>query len=272
MILLSVAVHAVSLALVLAMPWCWPWALGAVAADHALLTLASLLPRSDILGRSLKRLPSGQAAGQVALTFDDGPDPEVTPRILDLLGCHGAHATFFCIGQRAARYPALMREIRARGHAIGNHTMRHPAWFALLGIAGQREELASAQAILLETGPVSGLVRAPLGLCSPLSDWVFHRLGLRHVAWTRRGFDTRSGDAALVLARITKGLGQGDIILLHDGNAARDAAGQAVSIGVLEALLPLLAERGLRSVSLDRGLPWSMTTDGAKLPSPHQNQ
>lgn len=253
MILVSFAVHAVSLAFVLVMPWSWPWALGAVAADHALLTVASLLPRSEILGRSLKRLPSGQAAGRVALTFDDGPDPEVTPGILDLLERHGAHATFFCIGQRAARHPALMREMRARGHAIGNHTMRHPIWFALLGIAGQREELASAQAILLESGPVSGLARAPLGLRSPLSDWVFHQLGLRHVAWMRRGYDTSCGDAALVLARITKRLGNGDIILLHDGNAARDAAGRVVSIMVLEALLPLLAARGLRSVSLDAG-------------------
>lgn len=251
MIRLSFGVHAAALALVVL--GAWPWALGAVAANHALLTLASLFPRGELLGRSLNRLPPGQAAGKVALTFDDGPDPEVTPRILDLLEPYGARATFFCIGQRAAQHPALMREIRARGHAIGNHSMRHPVWFALLGIAGQREELALAQAVLAETGPVSGLARAPLGLRSPLSDWVFHGLGLRHVAWTRRGFDTRCGDAARVLSRIKKGLGDGDIILLHDGNAARDAAGQAVSLAVLEALLPLLAARGLQSVSLDSG-------------------
>lgn len=247
---LSFAVHAAALAGLIASPESWAWALGAVVTNHALLTLATLMPRAQILGRSMQRLPPGQETGHVALTFDDGPDPEVTPLILDLLERHGARATFFCIGERAARHPALMREIRARGHVIGNHTMRHRGVFALLGIAGQREELALAAAVLAETGPVSDLVRAPLGLRSPLSDLVFHRLGLRHVSWARRGFDTRCGDPARVLALIQHGLREGDIILLHDGNAARDTAGRAVSLVVLEALLPWLAARGLGSVSL----------------------
>jgi peptidoglycan/xylan/chitin deacetylase (PgdA/CDA1 family) len=247
---LSFVVHAAALVLVLAMPQAWGWALGAVLANHAALTLASLFPRCQLLGRSMRRLPPGEDAGRVALTFDDGPDPELTPRILALLKQHGAHATFFCIGQRAAQHPQLMREIRAHGHSVGNHTMRHRGWFALMGVTGQRNELTSAHAVLAATGPVSDLVRAPLGLRSPLSDLAFHQLGVRHVSWSRRGFDTRRRDADLVLARITKGLREGDIVLLHDGNAARDAAGRSVSLVVLEQLLPWLAARGLRSVSL----------------------
>ena len=194
------------------------------------------------------------APREVVLTFDDGPDPEVTPRILDLLEPYGARATFFCIGRRAAAHPALMREIRARGHAIGNHSMRHPAWFALLGIAGQRGELASAQAVLAETGPVSGLARAPLGLRSPLSDWVFHGLGLRHVAWTRRGFDTRTRDPLRVLARLTKDLAAGDILLLHDGHAARMGDGRPVVGETLPRLLEAILARGLRPATLAEAL------------------
>lgn len=249
-IILSMSLHVAALVALFVWPGAWGWALSAVAANQAVLLLATLFPGAQSIVHSMNRLPRSQAEGCVALTFDDGPDPDVTPQVLDLLDRHGARATFFCIGRRAAGQPALMREIRARGHGVGNHTMHHPLWFTLLGIGGQRRELAAAEAVLLQTGPTNGLVRAPLGMCSPLSDWVFHRLGLQHIGWARRGFDTRSGNATRVLARITHGLREGDIILLHDGNAARDTNGRPVTLAVLEALLPALAVRGLRSVSL----------------------
>jgi peptidoglycan/xylan/chitin deacetylase (PgdA/CDA1 family) len=262
-IILSMSLHAAALAALFAWPGGWGWALAAVAANHAVLLLAMLVPGAQSIGRSMNRLPPSQAAGRVALTFDDGPDPDVTPLVLDLLDRHGARATFFCIGQRATAQPALMREIRARGHGIGNHTMHHPLWFALLGIGGQRRELAAAEAALLQTGATNGLVRAPLGIRNPLSDWVFHRLGLQHVGWARRGFDTLSGDATRVVARITRGLREGDIILLHDGNVARDAFGRPVTLAVLEALLPALAARGLRSVNLSRDAALAATAAAA---------
>ena len=243
--------HVAALGIVAMMPRAWPWALGAIMANHLVLTGLTFLPNSQLLGRSLARLPAGMARGRVALTFDDGPDPEVTPLILAMLERHGAQATFFVIGARAERHPDLMREIAARGHAIGNHTMRHPGWFALLGVGGQAREWREAQEVLRRQGVASDLARAPLGLRSPLADIVFHRLGLRHIGWSRRGFDTLSGDATRVLARITRQLREGEIILLHDGNARRDAAGMPVCLPVLERLLPILAERGLTSVRLD---------------------
>ena len=251
LILASIGLHAAALGVVAAMPQVWPWAIAAVLANHLGLTLVTLLPNNRLLGRNLRRLPPRLAHGHVALTFDDGPDPEVTPRILAMLERHGGHATFFCIGDKAARHPALMREIAARGHAIGNHTMRHPGWFALLGVGGQRREWQDAQAVLNGLGLATDLVRAPLGLRSPLSDLVFHQCGLRHVGWSRRGFDTRCGDAPRVLGRITRHLRPGDIILLHDGNARQDASGGPVCLAVLESLLPLLAARGLASIRLD---------------------
>ena len=97
----SLGVHAGALAAVLARPSLWPWAVGAVLADHALLTAAGLTPRSALLGPNWTRLPD-PAAGrrQVAITLDDGPDPRITPRVLDLLDERHARATFFCIGER----------------------------------------------------------------------------------------------------------------------------------------------------------------------------
>ncbi len=251
LILASLALHAGALAALAALPQAWPWWLGAVLANHLLLTALTLLPNGQLLGRSLRRLPPEQADGHVALTFDDGPDPEVTPRILALLDRHGARATFFCIGERAARHPELVRDIVARGHAIGNHTMRHPGWFALLGAAGQRREWQEAQDVLRRLGVEGHLARAPLGLRNPISDPVLQRCRLRHVGWSRRGFDTRCGDSERVLARITRGLRAGDIILLHDATARRDAHGVPVCLPVLERLLPLLAARGLASIRLE---------------------
>ncbi|MEI6158209.1 MAG: recombinase family protein [Roseococcus sp.] len=101
------ALHAAALGSLVALPQVWPWALGAVLANHLLLTALTLFPNGQLLGRSLCRLLPQQAGGHVALTFDDGPDPEVTPRLLALLERYNARATFFCIGERAARYPDL---------------------------------------------------------------------------------------------------------------------------------------------------------------------
>ncbi|MBR0655519.1 polysaccharide deacetylase family protein [Roseomonas arctica] len=250
-IVASMGLHAAALVAAASVPQAWPWALAGIVANHAYLTFLTMSPDSQLLGRSLRRLPPARARGHIALTFDDGPDPEVTPRILDALDRHGARATFFCIGAKAQRHPELVREIAARGHAIGNHTMRHCSWFTLLGLGGQRREWREAGDVLHQLGVESDLARTPLGLRSPLSDLVLHQLGLRHVGWSRRGFDTRCGDAAVVLDRIARGLREGDIILLHDAGAERDAQGEPVCLAVLEALLLLLAARGLTSVRLD---------------------
>ena len=199
-IILSMSLHAAALAALFAWPGAWGWALAAVAANHAVLLLAMLVPGAQSIGRSMNRLPPSQAAGRVALTFDDGPDPDVTPLVLDLLDRHGARATFFCIGQRATAQPALMREIRARGHGIGNHTMHHPLWFALLGVGGQRRELAAAEAALLQTGATNGLVRAPLGMSQsalrlgvPPPRSAACRLGAARFRHTQRGCHAGGG-------------------------------------------------------------------------------
>jgi peptidoglycan/xylan/chitin deacetylase (PgdA/CDA1 family) len=240
----------------LAWPAGWPYALAAVAGSHALLALFGLWPRSQVLGRTLVRLPPGERDGRVALTFDDGPDPEVTPALLDLLDSHGAKASFFMIGARARAHPGLVREIARRGHGIENHTLRHPTLFACWGPRAMRREVAQAQAVL---APLAGrpprFVRAPAGLRGPLLDPVLAGLGLEHASWTRRGFDTRCGDPALVLHRLLRRLRPGDVLMLHDGRSARTPAGKPVVLEVVPALLVALAARGLRAVPLTPPAP-----------------
>lgn len=235
-----------------AVPRAWPWIAGAVLADHLVLAGTGLAPRSTWLGPNLTRLPPSAARRRCyALTIDDGPDPEVTPRVLEQLAERGARATFFCIGERVARFPELAREIVQRGHAVENHSQRHLRRFSLLTCGAIVREIAQAQATI---GRVCGtpprFFRAPAGLRSPLLEPQLARLGLKLASWTRRGFDSVSRDAGAVLGRLTGGLSAGDILLLHDGGAARTAAGNPVIVEVLPRLLDAAAEAGLAPVTL----------------------
>jgi peptidoglycan/xylan/chitin deacetylase (PgdA/CDA1 family) len=252
----SAVLHAAALAGVALRPELWPWALGAVAANQAAICAGGLLPRSRLLGPNLTRLPARAAArGEVALSLDDGPDPEVTPRVLELLAERGVRATFFCIGERAARHPALVRAIAGAGHKVENHTLRHRHDFALLGPRRTIAEIGAAQDTLAAlAGDAPRFFRAPAGLRNPFLDLALTRLGLQLVSWTRRGYDTRNADAADVLARLTRALAPGDILLLHDGHAVRGPNGAPVLLEVLPRLLDALAAAGLRPVTLRAAL------------------
>jgi peptidoglycan-N-acetylglucosamine deacetylase len=252
----SVGLHLGCAAATGAWPEVWHWALGAVALNHLALTGAGLWPRSRLLGPNVLRLPAGpQAASAICLTLDDGPDPEVTPQVLDLLDTHSAKASFFCIAHQAQQHAALTREIVRRGHCVQNHSAHHRHNFSLLGPAGLAQEVNTAQQILADlTGHLPHCFRAPAGLRNPLLDPVLHRLNLHLVSWTRRGFDTRDANAARVQQRLSTGLAAGDILLLHDGHARRTAGGQPVLLQVLPALLALLAQRGLGTTTLSAAL------------------
>jgi peptidoglycan/xylan/chitin deacetylase (PgdA/CDA1 family) len=250
----SAAMHAGAAAGVLLKPQTWPWALGLVAANHAVLCAAGLWPRSSLLGSNWTRLPDGAGAA-VAITIDDGPDQEVTPQVLALLEKAGARATFFCIGERVLQHAELAREIVARGHAIENHSQRHRHNFSLMGYSGMRKEIERAQdSIESITGERPRFFRAPAGLRNPFLDPVLKDLGLQLASWTRRGFDTVNADAASVYRRLAEPLNAGDILLLHDGNAARDRGGAPVILTVLAQLLETLERRSLRPVTLRAAL------------------
>jgi len=242
---------------VFASPGSWPWALGAVVANHVVLTVAGLLPRSTLLGPNITRLPAAASARrEIALTFDDGPDPEVTPVVLDRLDGAGVKATFFCIGRRAREHPDLCREIAARGHRVENHGDSHSRAFALFGPARMRSDISVAQQTLAGiTGEAPRFFRATAGLRNPFLDPVLNRLGLRLAAWTRRSYDTLTGDRETVVRRLTRSLGPGDILLLHDGNSARDFSGKPVVLSALPHLLQRIDSEKLRPVTLAQALP-----------------
>ncbi len=251
------ALHTAAGAAAVAVPGAAAWALAAVVANHALLTAAGLWPRSALLGPNVTRLPATAAAtGAVALTIDDGPDPEVTPQVLDLLAAHGARASFFCIGEQVREHPALVRRMVAEGHSVQNHSLHHRHHFSLSGPAALAREIGGAQALLADvSGRLPHCFRAPAGLRTPLLDPVLHRLGLHLVSWTRRGYDTRERQAPRVAQRLLRGLAAGDILLLHDGHARRTADGQAVLLPVLPVLLQHLHQAGLHTLTLDDALP-----------------
>jgi peptidoglycan/xylan/chitin deacetylase (PgdA/CDA1 family) len=249
---LSFLLHAAAGLIVVMQPALWAWALGAVAVNHVLLTAAVFWPRGRALGANLVRLPPAAAArGEVSITFDDGPDPEITPRVLDLLDRHQAKASFFCVGELAAAHPGLVREIARRGHSIENHSHRHSNAFAFYGILRLKRELESAQAVVSGiTGRAPRFFRAPMGLRSPLLDPVLARCGLTYVSWTRRGLDAVHRDPEKVLQRLADGLAAGDILLLHDNGRARTRDGVPVVLAVLPELLRRIQAQGLRSVTL----------------------
>ncbi|AKJ30472.1 polysaccharide deacetylase [Caldimonas brevitalea] len=253
---LTLVCHALAVLLLLALPSAWRWSVGLLLLNHAAITAIGLWPRSHWLGENVTRLPAPAVArGEVALTIDDGPDPEVTPAVLDLLDAAGARATFFCIAERAVAHPELLREIVRRGHSVQNHTQRHDHRFSLLGTRGYVREIGAAQASFERlTGTRPTLFRAPAGLRNPFLAPVLHRLGLTLVSWTRRGYDTRERDPERVLARLCHDLRAGDILLLHDGNAARTHAGRPVVLEVLPRLLRRCADAHLRLVTLPQAL------------------
>lgn len=244
--LLSLILHAAGAVALVLDPGFWPWVAAAVAANHAVLFAAVFCVRARLLGPNLNRLPAAAIAHrQVCLTFDDGPHPELTPRVLELLGHYRAQASFFCVGERAQAHPEIVHEIARRGHSVENHTHRHPHAFAFYGVRRLRREIEAAQAAVSAiTGRAPQFFRPPVGLRSPLLGFALARTGLRYVSWTRRGLDAAGGDPARVLARLTSGLAAGDVLLLHD-----TAPG---ALAVLPALLEQLAARGLKCVSLPR--------------------
>lgn len=234
----------------------WPWILTLLACNHLLIIGSVFCPRGQLLGPNLVRLPLAAAKrGEVALTFDDGPDPIVTPQVLDLLDRFGMKATFFCIGRKVCAHPQVVEDMVRRGHAIENHSFEHIHWFAMMDPWRMSRDIESAQ---LAIGRIAGerpcFFRAPNGFRNPWLDALLARRGLRYVSWTRRGLDTVRRDTKAVARALTQDLHAGDVLLMHDGNCGRAADDQPMVLSVLPMLLERLRERGLKSVALRTAL------------------
>ena len=183
----------------------------------------------------------------MALTFDDGPNPDATTRILDLLGAAGHRATFFVIGARAEAHPALMLEIVRRGHTIGNHSFAHASLTPLWTTRRTAADMVHAQQVIAHAARTTPKwYRPPIGLFGPRIESAARRAGLRLAGWSLRSNDGAPPiwryDAARVCARIAARLRDGDVVLMHDRPMTAEA---------LPRVLELLEARGLRSVTLD---------------------
>ena len=234
----------------------WQWIVAVLGCNHLLIIGSVFCPRGQLLGPNLVRLPAAAAdRGEVALTFDDGPDPLVTPRVLDLLDRFGMKATFFCVGRKVCAHPAIAEEIVQRGHAIENHSFDHIHWFAMIDPWRMSRDIESAQAAIERVaGERPGFFRAPNGFRNPWLDAVLAKGGLRYVSWTRRGLDTVRRDVHAVSRALTQDLRAGDVLLMHDGNCGRTANDEPMVLAVLPTLLERLRERGLKSVALRTAL------------------
>jgi len=187
---------------------------------------------------------------EVWLTIDDGPDEADTPRILDLLGRHHARATFFLVGERAARFPHLVSEIVDRGHDVGHHTHTHPvAAFWCATPARVRSELDDGLEALRKAGANPRWFRAPVGIKNLFLAKELERRGLRCVGWSVRSLDSIGRDPARVALRVMRAVRPGSIILMHEGPSL-DAR---VRVRALELLLDQLASRGICCVLPEAG-------------------
>ncbi len=249
----ALAAHGAAGGAVIVSPRVWPWALGVCVGSHAAVVAAGLVPRCTWMGPNIRSLSAAaEQRGELALTFDDGPDPQITPRVLDLLDSANAKGTFFVIGQRAEKHPELVREMTVRGHAVENHSHTHPVSFYFRSPAALRREIEPVQSVLQQLcGRAPRFFRAPAGIRSPLLQRELERCELQLVSWTRRGYDTVEWRHEKVLARLLPSVSPGAILVLHDGGFRRHA--DAAVLTVLPSLLARMRERSLRSVTLLAG-------------------
>jgi len=249
---ISLAIHLIALIFVIFMPILWGWACLAIIFNHIVITAVGLWPRSQWLGTNWTHLPERAIAkNEIALTIDDGPDPEVTPKVLNILDDYQTKATFFCIGDKAVQYPEICQEIIRRGHAIENHSQRHRHFFSLLGLGGFTREITAAQNTLSQiTGQTPLFFRAPAGLRNPFLDPVLIKLNLTLASWSVRGFDTQNRNAEQIKSKLISHLKAGVILLLHDGNAARSHHGTPIILDVLPDVLKAAKAQALHFVTL----------------------
>lgn len=213
----------------------------------AVLLAAVLLVRGSASVRAswyLRMRCRARGAGRrVALTFDDGPDPQRTPAMLDLLARQGVRATFFVVGARAEAHPELVRRMAAEGHVVGNHSYTHSWRFPLRSLGRTMEELRRTGEVLQRiTGLRPRLFRPPFGVTNPTIARAVRRLGLDPVGWSIRSLDTMGQSPERVAARILRRLHPGAVILLHDR-----CAGSERLVGLL---VEGLRSRGLEPVTL----------------------
>lgn len=221
---------------------------GLVLGGAAVAAWGAVYPGAQVFGRTLRTTGDRLT---LALTFDDGPNPAVTPALLDLLGRYQARATFFLMGQHVCAFPELTREIAARGHVIGNHTQTHPNLIFMSAAKLQDELSRCHDAIESVARYRPRWVRPPFGFRGPWLAGVVRRLGYSGVAmWSRLARDWRPQAPEGVIRRLRRARG-GDIVLLHDGDHRWPQGDRGHTVAALEYWLPRWTDAGLRPVTVN---------------------
>ncbi len=249
------------LALVDAGP-CRTWVLTGLAGFYiVLLAVGALAPRLNFYMRAVCRGPVDQP--WVALTFDDGPDPAITPLLLELLRRERIRAVFFYVGEAARQYPALVAKTAADDHLIGNHSNRHGYGWAFSSTQRIVVEFEAANRAFTQIlGYAPRFARTPVGASCPGLAKALERLRLGYIAWDVRGLEGLYRDPARIAARIVRRARNGSIILLHElyYGVSRFESHQVLETAQLT--IDGLRARGFRFVRLDQlleqpeGTPW----------------
>ena len=183
--------------------------------------------------------------GNICLTFDDGPDPIMTPKILDVLKKYSIKGTFFLIGENVCANQELVRRISDEGHSIGNHTYYHKATFPIFSKKSMTKELKKSNDIIQRiTKKKIRLFRCPFGISNIRINTVLKRLNLTSIGWDIRSLDTVTNDSVKLYNKVKKGIDKGgSIILFHDRCKS--------TLAVLEDIIIYCLEKNLRFKTID---------------------
>jgi peptidoglycan/xylan/chitin deacetylase (PgdA/CDA1 family) len=234
-------------------PSVW-WGLGLLFVFVSIINAGVFVAQLGLFARPIVAADAVASGDRLALTFDDGPQPGATERVLDLLAARGHRATFFVIGARAEAQPVLLGRIVKEGHAIGNHSFAHRHTTPFLRPRVLAEELGRAEALFASVRPAGAprgrWFRPPIGIVSPRVAKAALLAQVEMVSWTASAKDgIKSATVEGALSRLRPHLRPGAILVLHDGAERGDR--EPIAPAVLARLLDELDEKKLRSVTLD---------------------
>lgn len=206
------------------------------------LVLGSVFIRLNFYTFSLSKLKDDKS---VLLTFDDGPDQNYTPQILDLLDQYQAKAAFFLIGKNIIGNEKVVKEIYRRGHIIGNHSYSHSPYFDIYSVDRMLKEVEQTQKMIEEiTGEKPIYFRPPFGVTNPRINRLIERSGMKSVAWSFRSFDGGKRSGEKIIHNVKRNIKGGEIMLFHDNRAQ--------SVEILSELLPWLSQNFNLNTNLDK--------------------
>jgi peptidoglycan/xylan/chitin deacetylase (PgdA/CDA1 family) len=192
----------------------------------------------------LSILCKGKPDKRLSITFDDGPDPHVTLKLLEILEKYDVKATFFCIGSKVEKFPGIVNSVKEKGHIIGNHSYSHQSLLPFFSAKKLAADLKKAEeAIFSATGLVTKFFRPPFGVTSPRYAKANKSLHYNFIGWNVRSYDTIDKKQDRVFDRIVSSLKGGDILLFHDTDIR--------VLSLVERLLNFASENGIKVVPLD---------------------